>query len=109
LHHLEGIPRQTSVLKNKIKVDLCFSLRSQRAPRWNCNAGYDTRASQHAIVPVLSFLNRTCDCLVRPIRQFVCFTPAFIFARLSRGPPIFQRETFLESLIECNRETLFRF
>jgi len=88
LHHLEGIPRQTSVLKNKIKVDLCFSLRSQRAPRWNCNAGNYTRASQHAIVSKLSSLSTAYNCLVRPTRQFICFEPAFIFACLSRGPPI---------------------
>jgi hypothetical protein len=78
LHHLEGIPRQTSALKNKIKIDLRFSPRSQR---WNC-------ASQHAIVQALSSLSTAYNCLVRPTRQFICFSPAFIFSNLSRGPPI---------------------
>jgi hypothetical protein len=79
LHHLEGIPRQTSVFTNN---------RVLLTRLYLSTAGNYTRASQHAIVTALSSLNTLCDCLVRPTRQFICFTPAFIFSNLSRGPPI---------------------
>ena len=78
LHHLAGIPKQTSVFTNK-------RISPGRLYR---GMGFNTRASQHAIVPALSSLNTAYDCLVRPTRQFVCFTPAFIFSCLSRGPPM---------------------
>ena len=79
LHHLEGIPGQTSVFTNN---------RLLLTRLYLSTANKDMRASQHAIVMVLSSLNTLCDCLVRPTRQFICFTPAFIFSNLSRGPPI---------------------
>lgn len=77
LHHLEGIPRQTSAL-TKINVDLSSSQRAQQC----------SFALQHAIIASLSLLNTHCVCLVRPNRQFISFTPAFIFTLIPRGPPI---------------------
>jgi hypothetical protein len=79
LHHLEGIPRQTSVFTNN---------RVLLTRLYLSTANKDTRTSQHAIVMALSSLNTLCSCLVWPTRQFICFTPAFIFSNLSRGPPI---------------------
>jgi hypothetical protein len=89
LHHLEGIPRRTSNL-SKINVDLSPSLRPALSlsngslrPQW-CSF-----ASQHAIIAVLSSLGISyCCCLVRLTRQFISFTPAFIFTLIPRGPPI---------------------
>jgi hypothetical protein len=82
LHHLAGIQQDTGAFENNYT-----SLIRQ--------ANKDTRASQHAIVSALSFLNLPYDCLVRPTRQFVCFTPAFIFCQLPRGPPISALKTLL--------------
>jgi hypothetical protein len=79
LHHLAGIPRKTSVFTNK---------RISLSRLYLGTAGYNTRASQHAIVPALSSLSTAYNYLVRPNRQFICFTPAFIFNLIPRGPPI---------------------
>jgi len=79
LHHLEGIPQETKP----------FTIKRISLTRFYPGAsGCHTRASQHAIVSVLSSLSTTYNCLVRPTRQFVCFTPAFIFCQLPRGPPL---------------------
>jgi hypothetical protein len=109
LHHLEGIPRQTRAFSPQREQSsqsfyYIFSLRpalslpvvslvepsngSPRPSRWNC-------ASQHAIIASLSSLNALCDCLVRPTGRFICFTPAFIFNLIPRGPPISAWETVL--------------
>ncbi len=79
LHHLAGIPQQTNVFINK-RVPLTWQSSSV--------AGRDTRVSQHAILSAQFILSKPFDCLVSGTRQFICFTPAFIFCQLPRGPPL---------------------
>lgn len=85
LHHLAGIPRGTSTFKNN-----CSTLIRHFAS----GTAKNTRVSRQAIVPVLSYLSSTYNCLVRPTRQFICFTPAFIFNLIPRGPPISKMRIF---------------
>lgn len=118
LRHLAGIPRGTKpftikrisltqlcrITKNTIfftaenaehaEVTLCFSPRSLRTPRWNGNVGKDTRVLHHAILKAQFVLSELSSCLVSGTRQFVCFTPAFTFCQLPRGPPISARRLF---------------
>ena len=79
LHHLEGIPQNTSSFTNNCKILF----------RHFSNAsGKDTSVSQHAISVSLLALSKPIGCLVSKARQFICFTPAFIFNLIPRGPPM---------------------
>ena len=95
LHHLEGIPQGTSAFSHIRKIVISSGVEKSALIRGFRSADKVTRASQYAIVSVLSFLNTTYNCLVRPTRQFVCFTPAFIFNLIPRGPPISALKTLL--------------
>lgn len=63
LHHLEGIP-------TKIR-----------------NTKHDVRHTIYEVHIVFPYLIQTLDGLAFEVRQFTCFSPAFIFDNLSRGPP----------------------
>lgn len=79
LHHLAGIPKQTSVFTNNRTILF----------RHFYNAsGKDTSVSQHAIIVSQFALSKPTGRLASGARQFICFTPAFIFACLPRGPPM---------------------
>jgi hypothetical protein len=67
LHHLAGIPRLSTAFSNVIKKD--------------------TRVLQHAFVFSQLGISRANDCLISGTKQFICFTPAFIFNLIPRGPP----------------------
>jgi hypothetical protein len=58
LHHLAGIPRDT----------ISF-------------------LSLSAVIPERYSLNSLLNCLTLRVEQFICFSPAFIFENLARGPP----------------------
>jgi len=94
LHHLEGIPQGTSAFSHIRKIVIPSEAEESILIKGFCSRGKDTRASQHAIVSALSFLNTAYNYLVRPTRQFVCLTPAFIFNLLPRGPPISKMRLF---------------
>jgi hypothetical protein len=86
LHHLAGIPRDIGILTNN-----CTTL----TRHFSSVAGKDTRVLHHAIVLAQFALSRLSSCLASGTRQFVCFTPAFIFCQLPRGPPISALKTLL--------------
>jgi len=92
LHHLAGIPQESISFTNKrvSHIRLCRSIYSKRFG----SVGKDTHIFQHAIVLAQLGLNKLSSCLVSGTRQFVCFSTAFIFCSLPRGPPIFQMRHF---------------
>jgi hypothetical protein len=59
-------------------------------------AGSDYHCSYPAVLNLVLRPDSNGLCLVSGTRQFVCFSPALIFCRMPRGPPISQtNETFL--------------
>lgn len=92
LHHLAGIPdRPVSFLQprlsflrkqetRKITTQFCF----QTNPSKNTNSFQ----SQLALLSERYSLNSLLACLALRAEQFICFSPAFIFAQLPRGPPL---------------------
>ena len=69
LHHLEGIPTLHH---------------TPYAIRYTI---YAIRDTHYAIRTQFPYLISAFICLTYDVRQFVCFSPAFIFDNLSRGPP----------------------
>jgi hypothetical protein len=93
LHHLAGIPQDVvSAFTNKrvSHIRLCRSIYSKGFG----SIDEDTRAFQAATVLGQLALSKLSSCLVSGTRQFVCFTPAFIFCQLPRGPPISKMRLF---------------
>jgi hypothetical protein len=72
LHHLAGIPQST----------MSFLLN-----RYSRQAEDEVRAPQCAVIRTSPRRIPVFNCLTLKIRQFVCFSPAFIFQNLARGPP----------------------
>ena len=91
LHHLAGIPKDTMLLPSPV------SLPSLRAQRRNLNAAFNRltstqteercSVSQCAIIQLSSYLTSATNCLAFKAEQLICFSPAFIFERMPRGPP----------------------
>jgi hypothetical protein len=73
LHHLEGIPAKIRSTKYDIRYTILFP---------SIIDGY-------AINTVSPCLIRALNCLSFEVRQFFCFSPAFIFESMPRGPPKF--------------------
>jgi hypothetical protein len=91
LHHLAGIPQDSSSAFTNRRVlltPLTRLYRSVQSPAGFGSSGKDTSASQCATVLGQLALNKHLNCLVSGTRQFVCFSPALIFCRMPRGPPI---------------------
>jgi hypothetical protein len=72
LHHLEGIPGG--------KMSFLYN-------RHSSNAKDEARVSQYALIEISSRLIPVINCLTLKVRQLICFSPAFIFENLPRGPP----------------------
>ncbi len=85
LYHLAGIPRDIIAFTNN---------RTVLIRHFSGVAGKDTRALHYAILESQFALSQLSDCLVSGTRQFVCFTPAFIFNLIPRGPPISAEKLF---------------
>jgi len=100
LHHLAGIPHGTmSFLQpclSFLQPRLSF-LRKQESrklttqPYYRLNPSKNTNSfpSPSAIISQRYSLNALLNCLTLRVEQFICFSPAFIFAELPRGPPEF--------------------
>ena len=71
LHYLEGIPTKIRSTKHDIRHTILFP---------NIIEGY-------ALNIVSPYLIRAINCLAFEVRQFFCFSPAFIFETIPRGPP----------------------
>lgn len=72
LHHLAGIPRDGTI-----------SLLSQVSSQ----TGDEFRAPQFAIISLSTHIIPAINCLAAKAEQILCFSPAFIFDNLARGPP----------------------
>ncbi len=91
LRHLAGIPDGT------ISLPLPTFLTSLRAQRSNLNTSREyfvfarTKSNagspQFAITHFSSLLNPATICQAPRAGQYICFSPAFIFQQLPRGPP----------------------
>jgi hypothetical protein len=71
LHYLEGIPTKILSTKHNIHHKILFP---------SIIEGY-------ALNIVSPYLIRAINCLAFEVRQFCCFSPAFIFEIMPRGPP----------------------
>ncbi len=83
LHYLAGIPDVKSVVNSYI--------------------------FQSAVILKQDILPPLSDCPAPIAEQFRCFSPAFIFQNLARGPPLSSQKrflSFLECFQECHHETL---
>jgi len=79
LHYLEGIPQGTGDFTNNRTISLRHF--SNAAGNGQCVSQYADTISQLVSSELL-------NCLVSGTRQFTCFTPAFIFNLIPRGPPM---------------------
>jgi len=83
LRHLEGIPNNTMSFVHRISVgDKLHQKRNTQYVIRNTN-----EAPQFAIAQDARCLISTFTCLSFKVEQFICFSPAFIFDNLARGPP----------------------
>jgi len=72
LRYLEGIPGgKISLLQKK----------------YSHHAEDEVHAPQRALIEISSRIIPVINCLTLKNRQFICFSPAFIFENLPRGPP----------------------
>jgi hypothetical protein len=88
LHHLAGIPQNTSVFSHIRKIVIPSEAEESVLIRGFHSAGKDTRVSQAAFVLGQLALSKLSNCLVSGTRRFNFFQPALIFCRIPRGPPI---------------------
>ena len=97
LHYLAGIPDSTFLLPASVPSSR-MALASLRARRSNFSlpakrlssiqTANTLTASQPAIICLSSYPVSLLNCLAAEARQFICFSPAFIFENLARGPPL---------------------
>ena len=80
LRHLAGIPDSTT---SRLQPRLSF-LRKQESRQIKD----EFKVPQFAIIKLLSYLIPPTICLAYRAEQFICFSPAFIFENLPRGPPL---------------------
>jgi len=85
LYHLEGIPcKEEPHVKRGAKY-LAPPFRRGLPQYATRTTHYES--PQFAIIGQLSHLSQVIICLAYEFRQFFCFSPAFIFESLPRGPP----------------------
>lgn len=89
LHHLAGIPEGESAYRNTRLAKLIASYQhSQKS--YGKVVSYtrkNTFPYLSAIISEQYRLNSLFECLALKAKQFICFSPAFIFDNLPRGPP----------------------
>jgi hypothetical protein len=92
LHHLAGIPdRPTLFLQPRPSFLRKQEFRKVTTPLYrlsNPSKNTDSFQSQSAFLSEEYSLNSLFNCLASKVEQLICFSPAFIFANLTRGPPI---------------------
>jgi hypothetical protein len=90
LHHLAGIPDNISAYNIKARDGLITSTQNQRQLYGSSGTRpYKiTHTTQPAVISKQYSLNLLFNCLASKAKQFICFSPAFIFDNLARGPPL---------------------
>jgi hypothetical protein len=88
LHHLAGIPKakSTSTITQPEQGNALAGCREIFVKVFSY-FHKNTRFHLSAIIPVKNRLNLLFKCLALRAKQLVCFSPAFIFEQLARGPP----------------------
>jgi len=86
LHHLAGIPDSTMSLLQR-RLSFLRPRLSFLRKRESSQTEDEFRTPQFAITRLLSPLIPVTNCLTLRVEQFICFSPAFIFDNLPRGPP----------------------
>ena len=90
LHHLAGIPDSKSVSANRHLNTLITFSQNHRKP-YRKTFSYsrkNTHICQPAVILEQCSLNSLFKCSASRAGRFICFSPAFIFENLPRGPPI---------------------
>jgi hypothetical protein len=88
LHHLAGIPHANSASNRCHTTFITLSQHRQKVfGRAFSHPNKNTFPLLSAIISKQHSLNVLSKCLASTARQFICFSPAFIFANLPRGPP----------------------
>ena len=89
LHHLAGIPHANSASNRCHTALITLSQCRQKVlGRAFSNPNKNTLPPLSAIIPEQYSVNSQLACLASTAEQFICFSPAFIFAQLPRGPPL---------------------
>jgi len=89
LHHLAGIPHANSASNRCHTALITLSQCRQKVLGKAFNyPNKNTFPPISAIIPEQHSLNSLSKCLASRAKKFVCFSPAFIFAQLPRGPPL---------------------
>lgn len=101
LRHLAGIPDATVSFLHRIpaswygvnsvrdKLQQIRNLALERSEGTRYAIRNTNEAPQFAIAHFSFLLNTAVICPAARAEQYICFSPAFIFARLARGPPNF--------------------
>jgi len=88
LHHLAGIPRGISALRiTQAGGAEQLTAQHKLSQRVSDRSRRNTVPFLSAIIQKQCSLNSLLNCLVFRARRFVCFSPAFIFDIIPRGPP----------------------
>jgi hypothetical protein len=90
LHHLAGIPHsECSYTNTRLAELIAFSRHDRKLYGKVFNSpNKKTHTSQPAFILQQYGLNLLFKCLVYRAKQFISFSPAFIFENLARGPPL---------------------
>ena len=80
LHHLAGIPDSTTLFSRTMSF-----LRKQESTIYEPQT--TSKTSQSAVTYLSSYPIQVFKCLASKAKQVICFSPAFIFENLPRGPP----------------------
>jgi hypothetical protein len=88
LHHLAGIPHANSASNRCHTTFITLSQHRQKVfGRAFSHPNKNTFPPLSAIISKQHSLNALSKCLASTAKQFICFSPAFIFDSLPRGPP----------------------
>lgn len=89
LHHLAGIPNSKSALANGHPNTLITFNQNYQNPYGKAFSYLNKKkhTSQPPIILEQHSLNSLLNCLPSIAGQIICFSPAFFFAHLARGPP----------------------
>ncbi len=91
LHHLAGIPDSTTSFYRTLSFlqkQESRKVTTQLYYRLNPSKNTNSFQSQSAFLSEQYSSNTLLVCLAPRAEQFICFSPAFIFCQLPRGPPI---------------------